>query len=45
MIAGVILGIAAVWLLLSIVASLAVAAVSRGGLREDRARGYLVDHR
>ena len=40
---GVVLAITAIWLLLSLVASLLVAAVGRGGLREDRARGYLVD--
>ena len=43
MMALVILGIVAVWLLLSVLASLAVAALGRGGLSEDRSRGYLVD--
>jgi hypothetical protein len=41
----VILGIVAAWLLLSVAASLVVGAVGRGGLREDRSRGYLVDRR
>jgi hypothetical protein len=39
----VILGIAAAWLVLSVLASLVIAALGRGGLREDRSRGYLVD--
>jgi hypothetical protein len=39
----VILGIAAAWLLLSVLASLAIAALGRGGLSEDRSRGYLID--
>jgi hypothetical protein len=43
MIGLVILGIVAGWLLLSVAASLVVAAVGRAGLREDRSRGYLVD--
>jgi len=41
----VILAIVISWLLLSVVASMAVAAIARAGLREDRSRGYLVDHR
>jgi hypothetical protein len=39
----VIIGIVVAWLVLSVAASLVVGAVSRGGLREDRSRGYLVD--
>ena len=45
MMAIVILGIVVGWLLLSVAASLVVAAIGRGGLREDRSRGFLVDHR
>jgi hypothetical protein len=41
----VILGIVVGWLLLSVAASLVVAAVGRAGLQEDLSRGYLVDHR
>jgi hypothetical protein len=45
MMGTVILGIVVGWLLLSVAASLVVAAVGEGGLREDRSRGYLVDRR
>ena len=41
----VILDIVAVWLLLSIAASLAFAALSRGRLGADRSRGFFVDRR
>jgi hypothetical protein len=45
MMGTVILGIVVGWLLLSGAAALGVAAIARGGLREDRSRGYLVDRR
>ncbi len=41
----VILEIVAVWLLLSIAASLVFAALNRGALDEDRSRGLFVDRR
>lgn len=40
MIATVVLVVIGAWLLLSVVTAVACAAVARGGLREDRARGY-----
>ncbi len=40
MIATVVLAIVGAWLLLSVITAVACAAVARGGLREDRARGY-----
>lgn len=45
MMGGVILTILGLWLLLSVGASLLVAALGRGGLQEDRSRGFLVDRR
>jgi hypothetical protein len=45
MMGTVILGIVVVWLLLAVGVSVAVAAIARAGLQEDRSRGYLVDHR
>lgn len=45
MIGIVILGIVVGWLVLSVAASVVVAAIGRGGLQEDRSRGFLVDHR
>jgi hypothetical protein len=40
MILTVVLAIVGAWLLLSIVTTIACAALARGGLHEDRARGY-----
>jgi hypothetical protein len=40
MIGTVVLVILGTWLLLSIVTTVACAALARGGLQEDRARGY-----
>jgi hypothetical protein len=40
MIVTVVLAIVGAWLLLSVVTTVACAALARGGLREDRARGY-----
>ena len=45
MIGTVLLAILGAWLLLSVVATIACAAVGRGGLNEDRARGYAPDRR
>ena len=40
MIVVVVLAIVGVWLLLSVATTIACAALARGGLHEDRARGY-----
>ncbi len=40
MIHTVVLAIVGVWLLLSVVTTVACAALARGGLHEDRVRGY-----
>ncbi len=40
MIVTVVLAIVGAWLLLSVVTTVACAALARGGLHEDRARGY-----
>jgi len=45
MILTVVLAIAGAWLLLSIITTVACAALARGGLNEDRARGYFHDPR
>jgi hypothetical protein len=40
---GVLLTVAAVWLVLSVLASAACALVARGGLDEDRLRAEILD--
>ena len=40
MILSVVLAIAGAWLLLAVLTTVACAALARGGLHEDRARGY-----
>ena len=40
MIPTVVLAIAVAWLLLGVLTTVACAALARGGLQEDRARGY-----
>jgi hypothetical protein len=40
MISTVVLVIVGAWLLLSLITTVACAALARGGLHEDRARGY-----
>ena len=44
MITSVVLAIVGAWLVLSIVTTVACAALARGGLHEDRARGYAPPH-
>lgn len=41
MIVVVVLAVLGAWLLLSVVTTMACAALARGGVQEDRARGYL----
>ena len=43
MISTVVLAIVGTWLLLAVLTTVACAALARGGLREDRARGYVPD--
>jgi hypothetical protein len=41
----VVIAVLASWLLLSVLTAAGWAAVARGGLQEDRLRGYLTDRR
>jgi hypothetical protein len=43
MIALVILAVLLTWVVVSAITAVVCSAVARGGLQEDRARGYLVD--
>ncbi len=43
MILSVVLAIVCAWLLLAVLTTVACAALARGGLHEDRARGYAPD--